>query len=169
MLDIARLESGASSYDFTLLDLGEVLGDAVKMVQPSAMEKGVEIRLGARSPNISGVRGDRERLLEVFTNLIDNAIKYNKEGGTVEVVEVADVGGDRVAVTVSDTGIGIPTEEIGLIFERFYRAGNVPGDSGGTGLGLSIVKSIVEAHGGSIEVRSQPGVGTSFIVFLKRA
>jgi two-component system phosphate regulon sensor histidine kinase PhoR len=112
------------------------------------------------------VYGDKERLTQVLTNLIDNAIKYNVVGGTVKVTATPE--GKQVCVSVSDTGIGIPPEHVGRIFERFYRVDKDRSRAvGGTGLGLAIVKHILEAHQAPITVTSEVGKGTTIRFLLK--
>ncbi len=113
------------------------------------------------------VLGDRERLKQVMTNLISNGIKYNRSDGSV-VVELS-ASSETVRVGVRDTGIGIPASDLDRIFERFYRVDKDRARRvGGTGLGLAIVKHIVEAHGSTIAVTSEPGAGTSFSFELRR-
>ncbi|OGR09505.1 MAG: hypothetical protein A3K53_05500 [Deltaproteobacteria bacterium RIFOXYB2_FULL_66_7] len=114
------------------------------------------------------VRGDRGQLKQVLTNLLDNAIKYTPEKGTVRLSAAGAEG--RVTVSVEDTGPGIPAEALPRIFERFYRVDKARSrELGGTGLGLAIVKHIVEAHGGSVSVESRVGEGSSFRVCLPAA
>jgi two-component system phosphate regulon sensor histidine kinase PhoR len=111
------------------------------------------------------VPGDRDKLHEVFVNLIDNAVKFNKPGG--KIVLYADQKPEGVTVTFEDTGIGIPTEAQSRIFERFFRADKTRSrELGGTGLGLAIVKHIMEAHGGHATCQSAPGQGSRFSVFF---
>jgi two-component system phosphate regulon sensor histidine kinase PhoR len=108
---------------------------------------------------------DRSRLSTALSNLIDNAIYYNKRGGQIRVV--ADLQGNTLKLSVADTGYGIPSEELPRIFERFYRVDKSrTRDSGGTGLGLSIVKHAVESQGGTISVTSRPGSGSTFTIRL---
>jgi signal transduction histidine kinase len=107
--------------------------------------------------------GDSERLAQVITNLLINAITYNKENGEVRVS--GETSNGSVILTVQDTGMGISTADLPRVFDRFYRA-DASRTSGNTGLGLAISKAIVEAHGGAIEVSSQPGVGTAFTLRL---
>ena len=102
-------------------------------------------------------------LTEVFLNIIDNAIKYNRPGGIVEIAAVQNK--DEAEVTVQDTGEGIMKKDLNRIFDRFYRADTSRGREG-TGLGLNIAKAIVEAHGGRIKVKSEPGKGSFFILTL---
>jgi signal transduction histidine kinase len=107
---------------------------------------------------------DPTRLAQLLDNLLSNAIKFTPDGGAVTVT-VAGRGGDGVHLEVADTGVGIPEAEQARLFERFFRA-STAAVARGTGLGLSIVKSIAEAHGGTVAVRSAPGVGTTFLVDL---
>ena len=109
------------------------------------------------------MRGDRERLRQVLANLVDNAIKYSPAGENVVVSARADNG--RVFVDVADRGPGIPREQHRMIFEKFGRA-NTPSAKPGTGLGLFIARSIAEAHGGSLDVRSAPDDGATFTLAL---
>jgi len=114
---------------------------------------------------LPSVLGDRDRLEQVVVNLIDNAIKYTPSGGRVTIS--AEGYDDEVRVDVSDTGIGIPAEDISRIFERFYRVDKARSRAlGGTGLGLAIVKHIVQGHGGRLDVTSELGVGSTFSFFL---
>ena len=108
---------------------------------------------------------DRERVLQVASILLDNAVKYTPDGGSV-TVRVEDRG-DSVGLAVSDTGVGIPEDQLPLVFERFYRADAARAEEG-AGLGLSIARQIAEAHGGTLEARSDPGVGSTFVCLLPR-
>jgi signal transduction histidine kinase len=123
--------------------------------------------VGAPTPEIVG-DWDDIRLQRVFSNLIDNAIKYSPKGGEI-AVSLGRITQDAAAlasVAVADNGIGIPEVDLPHIFERFYRAGNVAPNMHGTGIGLAGVKQIVEQHGGSIEVKSEEGIGTTVTVLL---
>jgi signal transduction histidine kinase len=160
VLDTSRIEAGTFSYSFADLDLGELLRDTVATAQVGQDE--VEVTLKAPE-RLAPVRGDRERLRQVLVNLIDNAVKYSPPGDEVEVSAWSDNG--RACVTVRDHGPGIPREQQGLIFEKFGRA-NVGGGKPGTGLGLFIARSIAEAHGGSLAIRSAPGQGAAFTLEL---
>jgi signal transduction histidine kinase len=114
------------------------------------------------------VRGSARDLSLLARNLLENAVQYTRPGGTIEVSVRAEDGAG--VLSVRDTGVGIPTREQGRIFERFYRVDRARSrETGGTGLGLSIVKHIVENHGGSVEVRSELGQGSTFIVRLPAA
>ena len=162
ILDVARFESKNVLLKKEIVDIGQILNNAYKLMRPLANEKGIEILLqDGKEMNISG---DRERLTELFINLLDNAIKYNKKDGRV-VLSSAMKDGFAV-ITISDTGIGIPEEHFNKIFYRFYRIDKSRGSVSGTGLGLSIVKAIVDAHGGKIEVKSKAGEGSEFKIML---
>lgn len=160
VLDTSRIEAGTFSYSFSDVDLAELVRDTVAMASLGQDEVGIV----ARTPDpVPRVRGDRERLKQVLMNLVENAVKYSPPGDEVEVSVWAENG--RVRVTVRDHGPGIPREQHGLIFEKFGRTA-VGGGKPGTGLGLFIARSIAEAHGGSLDVRSAPGQGASFTLEL---
>lgn len=108
--------------------------------------------------------GDRTKIEEVLYNLLDNAIKFNKNGGTVKITTYRE--GREIAIEVTDTGVGIPQEEINSIFEKYYRASNISRAKRGLGLGLFIVKRILQIHGSRFSVISQPGKGTTFKFYL---
>jgi len=113
------------------------------------------------------INADKDRIEQVFTNLIDNAIKFNKEKGSIRIY-AQEVNG-KIKVFVEDSGIGIPEKDIPPIFERFYRVDKARSrELGGTGLGLSIVKHIVELHGGSVGVESTEGLGSKFWLLLPK-
>jgi signal transduction histidine kinase len=159
VLDTSRIDAGTFSYTFVDVDITEIIQESVA----AAMIGQDEVRVRASVKPLPRVRGDRERLRQVLVNLIDNATKYSSAGEIVDVNAEAQNG--RVVVTVRDTGPGIPREEQRLIFEKFGRA---RGGSArpGTGLGLFIARSIVEAHGGTLDVHSLPGQGSMFTVSL---
>ena len=114
------------------------------------------------------VYGDETQLTSMFTNLVDNAVKYTPPGGRVEVVGGSE--SSEITIRISDTGIGIPEGKIPRIFERFYRVDKARSKAtGGTGLGLSIVRHVAENHGGRVTVQSTPGEGSTFTVHLPRA
>jgi signal transduction histidine kinase len=145
------------------VDLGAILLDVASHCQVLADEQGITVSL--TGPDSVAIRGDQRELERLFQNLISNAIRYNRPGGSVDVVLRAEASGARV--DVKDTGIGIALEEQARIFERFYMVNkNRSREQGGSGLGLAITKAIVEAHGGSIHVHSTVGVGSTFSVWL---
>src|SRR5262249_40928966 len=144
----------------------ELTADTVDQMRLLAEDK--QITLKCIAENAARVDGDCGRLKQVIVNLVDNAIKYTGEGGKVEIRVAAKNGSARLEV--SDSGIGIPTESLSHVFERFYRVDKARSRQlGGAGLGLSIVKSICKAHGGTIQVASNDGKGTRFTVDLPLA
>ena len=161
ILEVARLEDRIYNIESTDVDLMDVMKNVVKLFEGPAAQRSVRISLAGEHIK---VRGDRDRLTEVFTNIVDNAIKYNRPGGSVDI-EVRGVEG-QACVTVADTGCGIPPNEREMIFDRFYRSEQTRTKVAGSGLGLSIVKGIVEAHGGRVEVESIIGKGSRFKVYL---
>jgi signal transduction histidine kinase len=160
VLDTSRIEAGTFTYRFDDVDVGELAEEAV--ASASVGQDEVQIRAAVHRP-LPAVRGDRVRLRQVLSNLIENAVKWSNGGEHVDV-EVSTRNG-RVVIGVRDSGPGIPREEHGMIFEKFGRAKGGAGRSG-TGLGLFIARSIAEAHGGTVEVRSVPGQGATFTLTL---
>ena len=160
VLDTSRIEAGTFTYSFSDVDLADLVRETV-----AAMSLGQdEVSVVAQAPDtVPAVRADRERLKQVLMNLVENAVKYSPAGGEVDVRAWADNG--LLLVAVEDQGPGIPREQQGLIFEKFGRA-NVGGGKPGSGLGLFIARSIAEAHGGSLMVRSAPGQGSTFTLEL---
>jgi two-component system sensor histidine kinase/response regulator len=165
-LDLARIDQGQLVGRFQPLDLAAVLDRLIKFLAPAASDSGVMLEWsGAIPAGGAWVLGDQESLEQVFSNIISNAIKYNRPQGRVDVRLSAEPG--FVAAEVRDTGIGIAAAHLPRIFDQFFQV--APREGGvrkGTGLGLSIAKKIVEAHKGSIEVSSEVGVGTVFTVRL---
>jgi len=154
LLFLARADGRAVDLRRESLDLKEVVEEAVGLVRPLAARRGLHLSVVAESHRMEG---DRERLGEAVTNLVTNAIQYNRPEGRVEVTLKGGV------LVVSDTGPGIPEEDRSHVFERFYRADKSrSNNAGGAGLGLAITKSIVEAHGGEIGFAARAGEGTTF-------
>ncbi len=167
LLDLARLDAGTADLQMTPLDLTVLLGAVTEKLSPLAARAGVTV--SAQSDALPPLVGDGDRLAQVFTNLVDNALKFTPAGG--EVTLTARQEGAEAVVEVRDTGQGIAPEVLPHIFERFYQsdASRVRGERHGAGLGLAIAREIVAAHGGKISVRSQLGQGTAFIVRLPLA
>ncbi|HET8528382.1 MAG TPA: ATP-binding protein [Gaiellaceae bacterium] len=161
VLDTSRIEAGTFTYRFSDVDLGRLVSEAVGTAQVGQDEVRVRADVADRLPV---VRGDRERLRQVVSNLIDNAVKYSPAGDEVAVRARPDNG--RVLIEVRDHGPGIPLEQQRVIFEKFGRADVGGGSKPGTGLGLFIARSIAEAHGGSLDVRSRPDAGSTFVLSL---
>lgn len=163
LLDISRIETGRVRFEPAPVKLGEVVADVVEAMAAHAQEQGLILTYEVDA-GLPEVMGDRDRLYQVLTNLIGNAINYTPEGSvTVDVTNV----GMAVQLSVRDTGIGIESEDIGRIFDRFYRADDpVVQEASGTGLGLPIVKMFVEMHGGRVWVDSEKGKGSTFTFIL---
>jgi two-component system, OmpR family, sensor kinase len=155
VLDTSRIEAGTFSFTFSDVDLGELLRDVVASAELAQDEVALSADVGA----LPHVRGDRERLRQVIQNLVDNAVKYSSAGGRVHVRAVPD--NDHVQIDVADEGPGIAPEDHELIFEKFGRSSG-GATKPGTGLGLFIARSIAEAHGGTLRVRSVPEQGAVF-------
>jgi signal transduction histidine kinase len=164
VLDTSRIEAGTFTYVFADVDVGELVRETVATATVGQDEVQVSANVRGLLP---AVRADRERLKQVLVNLIDNAVKYSTNGGEVRVAAFTADGGIRVEV--ADTGPGIAREHQKTIFEKFGRVRSSGAGKPGTGLGLFIARSIVEAHGGSLDVRSQPGRGAIFTLVLPSA
>lgn len=164
ILKLSQLDENTFSDQRERVDLYELAQSAAERLRPQADEKHVTISVTGERSEFTGIATVLE---EMIYNLLDNAVKYNKQGGRADV-DVRSSGGD-IVVTVSDTGIGVPADSIDRIFERFYRADKSHSRKiGGTGLGLSIVKHGVSLHGGSITVKSSEGSGTTFTMALPK-
>jgi signal transduction histidine kinase len=162
VLDTSRIEAGTFSFRFSDVDVGQLVRDTVATAQLGQDE--VRVLADVHEP-LPRVRGDSERLRQVLTNLIDNAIKYAPAGSDVDVRAYAQNG--RLRVDVRDRGPGIPKDQQRLIFEKFGRvAGLGATRPPGTGLGLFIARSIAEAHGGALDVYSAPAQGSTFTLEL---
>lgn len=169
LLDVSRFEAGVARLELRPVALRGVLLEAEQSHAVLARQRGValEVELGPGLPDV--VTWDADRVREVLDNLLTNAVKFTPEGGTVALRAAPDRRRHPPAVvlTVRDTGVGIPAEQLPRVFDKFYQADNQDGASAkGTGLGLAITKEIVEAHGGSIAVDSRPGEFTEFVVTL---
>jgi two-component system, NarL family, sensor histidine kinase BarA len=164
ILDVTKIEAGRVRLVLSEVELGQLMKDAVSTVLPHARKKGLALVCDPPA-NLPKVQCDREKIRQCLINLVSNAVKFTSAGGTVNVG--ADVAGERVALFVSDTGIGIAPEHLGKVWEVFYQVdGSTTREYGGAGLGLSIVKSFVEAHGGEVQVRSKAGEGSTFVMLL---
>ncbi len=164
LLDVARMEAGQLTIAPARLAADELIVEAVELQRPLAASSSLELRLELQG-DLAEVWGDRDRLLQVFENLIGNAIKFTDADGRITVGAVAS---DReVVFSVADTGCGIAPESVPRIFDRFWQAAG--GGRLGAGLGLPITKGIVEAHGGRIWVESTPGRGSTFFFSIPKA
>jgi signal transduction histidine kinase len=166
MLFVAQVEAGRLSLEQGQVDLGAVAAEAVEAARPAAERGHVTLALDAEGVGI--ISGDRDRFGQMLDNLVSNALKFTAEGGSV-VVRLRDAG-DGARVEVADDGMGIPAGEQQRLFERFFRASSATSQAvPGAGLGLTIVKTIVEAHGGTVALTSKEGEGTTVTVFLPYA
>jgi signal transduction histidine kinase len=164
LLDVSNIESGHAIQEQVPLRLDEILKEITALMNEKAEEQGIALQLEL-GPDLPMIQADPRSMEEVLTNLVSNAINYSPDGGTVTVSALSH--GEYLEVRVTDTGIGIAQEEIPRIFDKFYRVKHPETRKVvGSGLGLSIVKGIIEAHRGSVEVESEPGVGTTFRVLL---
>jgi len=164
LLSVSQLEVGSARLDMNEVNIARLLRQVVEDMQASADEKNIELTLALPS-KIATVLGDKDRLAVVLTNLVGNAVKYTPSGGRVEVSCAED--GARLQIRVADTGHGVAPEEQERIFEKFYRSADERvAQLPGTGLGLAIARQTVQAHGGAIELESEPGNGSTFIVWL---
>jgi two-component system phosphate regulon sensor histidine kinase PhoR len=165
LLSLSHLESKEIVLNKKNFTLRQQLEDVISGFKSQLKKKNIEIK-NELSANIA-VTADKDRIEHVFTNLLDNAIKFNKERGSIRIYSQEMSGG--IKVIVEDSGVGIPEKDIPRIFERFYRVDKARSrELGGTGLGLSIVKHIVELHGGSVGVESTEGFGSKFWFILPR-
>jgi PAS domain S-box-containing protein len=169
LLDVSRIQAGGLQLDFDEVDLHTLAEKVAEAYRTQTTAHRLELDFPAQMPP---VRGDEERLRQVLTNLVGNAIKYSPGGGVIRIggwVEEGEstAGNARVVLYVADQGIGIPQGEIAKIFDRFYRVDStLRRSTAGAGLGLFLAKAIIEAHAGQIWVRSEPGKGTTFFFAL---
>ena len=167
LINISQIESGEMKMSFRYFNAQEFLEAVVKDFQELGHKKKISVSGSFSIASDVEILGDRDRLRQALNNLIDNAIKYSAPGASVVVSAEEESGGVRIGVT--DTGVGIAAEHLNRIFERFYRVDKDRSrEVGGTGLGLAIVKHIIEAHGSSIEVKSEIGKGSAFTFLLKK-
>ena len=164
LLDVARIESGGLSVEPAVVEVEPLLTEAVEMLAPLARERGLTLSC-AVEPGLPNVRADHDRVLQVLSNLVGNALKFTVQGG----IRLGAARGDQgdVVLTVADTGPGIPPEALDHLFDRFWQQN--PNDRQGAGLGLAIVRGIVSAHGGRVWVDSRVGEGSTFSFDLPAA
>jgi len=159
LTDLSQIETGAVALDVHDVDARALAAEVVAALSPKHREAKVEVAL--ELPDPFPVRADRRRLEQILVNLVDNAIKFNKPGGSVRIGGLYDEG--RPVVWVEDTGAGIPADSLEMVFNRFYRVDKARSrDVGGTGLGLAIVKHLMRLHGGQVRLESEPGKGSRF-------
>jgi signal transduction histidine kinase len=170
ILDFSRIRAGRAGYHFEEVELGPLVGRCFEGLELLAERQGVDLVAPDLPPGLL-VRGDSDRLHQVFSSLVSNAVKYNRRGGRVwseaAVGEDNDKGGKVVTVTVCDSGLGISGDDLPRIFEKYERVHlGVNPDLPGTGLGLAIARLIVLDHRGELSVQSTPGQGSRFTVRL---
>lgn len=169
-LDLDKIEAGALDLLVERVNLERLISEEVKDVEFQARERNIALKISIE-PGLPEIDADRDRLSRIITNLLTNAVKFTNDGGRVEVIAESEAGADVrgwVRLTVADTGIGIPEDELSNLFVPYFRSSLSTGIRG-TGLGLVVVKSLVEAHGGTIEVKSRQGEGSRFSVRLPLA
>lgn len=168
ILELSKIESKRIATEYSPIHLSTFFESLIEFMKPAADKK--QISLLTQVPEELFMEGDEDKLRQIFTNLLSNAINYTQEGGRVQLIvreKQVKEHGDTVEFIVQDSGIGIPKKDLPRIFERFYRVNKSRSrSSGGTGLGLSIVKHLVDLHHGSIKVESELGLGSSFIIEL---
>ena len=160
LLELSRIESGQVPFRFRPVPVSETVLTPVERMQPLAARGNIDLIVDL-PPRLPRVYADAERIHQVVTNLVHNALKFSSAGGSVRISASCDHGDQRVTVSVTDTGIGVPAEDKDRIFERFYKTDRARA-GGGTGLGLAIAKHIVQAHGGQIWVDSIENRGSTF-------
>ncbi|WP_418790542.1 two-component system histidine kinase PnpS [Phosphitispora sp. TUW77] len=164
LLNLSRIEGKQGEIHKTSVDLQRLIYNVVSVLSPQIHEKRIALNADIKKP-LPIIKADSDMIGQLMMNLVDNAIKYTPSGGTIDII--AEWENNGVKVAVKDTGIGISRDSIPRLFERFYRVDKARArEMGGTGLGLAIVKHILEVHGGSIDVESTVGIGSTFTFFL---
>ncbi len=166
LLDLTRIESGQMVVAVAPVALLPLIADCVELVRPQADAAAVSLQPVVGAPGVL-VLADATRLRQVLLNLLGNAVKYNRRGGSVGVAVRA--AGDEACIEVSDTGVGIAPEDLAALFQPFQRGAQARGPVEGVGIGLSVTRALVELMGGRVAVRSTPGSGSTFSVTLRRA
>jgi signal transduction histidine kinase len=162
LLYFSKSEKEIPEEEIEKIALNEVIKEAVRGISHMAELNDITVTTNL-TKNLPKIDASKSRLLQVFTNLLGNAIKFNKEKGSIKIQAAYKKGDDMVKVSVSDTGVGIPKGQLPRVFERFFQVdGTTSRKYAGTGLGLAITKSILEAHGGKIWVESKVGIGSTF-------
>lgn len=173
LLDLARMEAGHLELTIQQVDVNALMARVYRKFSVLARDRGIELTKSADDPAFTLAAADPDRLEQVLTNLLDNALRHTPAGAAIRMEvrrKEAHRGGDLLELTVADEGMGIPPEDLPYIFERFYKADKArkreSNGAGGTGLGLAIVRNLVQAHGGKIRAASEQGKGTVFTITL---
>jgi len=170
VLDISRIEAGRLSLSLEPVQLSGIIPEMIDIVKPQIIERQIRIEVIKSESNQMFVRSDRQRLKQILLNLLNNAIKYNRESGSIsiktELRPVNELGVAMIRVSITDTGMGISEEDLPKLFNPFERIGAEKSATEGTGLGLSVVKKLVEAMSGKLGVESKPGSGSTFWIEL---
>jgi signal transduction histidine kinase len=167
LLDLSRIEAGVMKWRSEDLKIEDVIAGSVATLAPLLDHKGLHVTTAVEAP-LPVLRGDRDRIAQVVSNIISNAVKFTPSGGAIHIAARHEtVPPERVVVEISDTGLGIPAQDLELIFEKFQRSGDqLTSAIDGTGLGLTIARQIVEYHGGKIWATSVRGKGSTFTFTL---
>lgn len=170
LLDLERIETGSMAWRIGEVNIEDIIRSALANLGPLFEGKGLRVTT-AFGPGLPVLTGDRDRLVQVVTNILSNAVKFTPAGGAVHIAARCEPApASQIVVEISDTGRGIPAEDLDLIFDKFHRsAGGMSGGIEGTGLGLSISRQIIEGHGGRIWAASTPGTGSTFTFTLPLA
>lgn len=164
---ISKLESGELKTEIKKIDIVAITKEIIDFIEFKAKKKNIQIHFAKNYEKPIYILADKESIRQIMTNLIDNSIKYGKENGSTKI-SFFDMD-ENVLIEVTDNGIGVEKENIPRLFERFYRVDKSRSrEQGGSGLGLSIVKHLIEAHNQTINVRSTPGIGTTFAFTMKK-
>jgi signal transduction histidine kinase len=165
-LDLARLESGRMVFIPEAISVPQILQECVNVIEPKASERGIKIHIEVPHDILPALEADRDKIKQVLLNILSNAVKYNRDNGSIDLRSWSEE--QWIYISIRDSGPGIPEGDLNHIFEKFYRSRATEKTIVGTGLGLSICKKIVESHGGTIEVKSTLNVGTTFVIKLPR-
>jgi signal transduction histidine kinase/CheY-like chemotaxis protein len=166
VLDLSKVESGTLTLSLEPVELAALMSECQEMMEPSANDRGITLQFPSDSR--CNVLADRTRLKQIILNLMSNAIKYNRDGGSVKI-DCAPIDAERTRITVQDTGVGLDCAQMEQLFQPFNRLGQESGPQEGTGIGLVLTKRLVELMGGTIGVSSTPGAGSLFWIELKSA
>jgi signal transduction histidine kinase len=163
IFDVVEADNGALVMHFEKVPLDELAIEIIQTFEPVAADRGIRFETSITSGITT--KGDRARLSQALANLIDNALKYTPSGGCITFCVGQDTKDSEILISVTDTGSGISEKDLPHVFERYYR-GDKSRSGPGVGLGLPLVQGIIRSHNGCVTVRSQPGIGTTFLVFL---